>query len=874
MSVLLAAAVVTTLGGAGYAPAAQASGDALPVAQSENPTAWFVQLRSKPLAEGGRASTLASERSSFQNALRAAGINAKQRFDYKALWNGYSLEMSALDARRVARMSGVAAVFPVVNVEAPPRADDGGSTIDVVSAVTQTGVNLAREQGWTGAGIKVGIIDTGIDYDHPDLGSCFGLGCKVAYGYDFVGDNYNSVGTGTQPIPVPDADPDDCNGHGTHVAGITGARAASPGGVTGVAPDVTLGAYRVFGCAGSSSADVINAGLERAYLDGMQVVNLSLGAALQWPQYPTVYMSGALVKAGVVVVASAGNNGATGSFSLGAPGVGAGVIGVASYDNTQRAFTVAGLPYGFNPASGSPAAPQSGSLPMSRTGTTTTLDDACAALPAGSLTGTAVLIRRGTCSFYVKAANAQAAGASAVVLYNNAPGALNATVTGTPEITVPVVALTAAQGATLDGLIAAGPTTLNWTANFVDWPFGTGGLISSFSSYGLTPTLDLKPDVGAPGGSIISTYPLELGAYGSLSGTSMASPHVAGSVALMLQANPALKPLEIRDRLQNHADPKNWSGSPGLGYLDFVGRQGAGMIDVDDTINATTSVTPAKLGLGEGAAGRQSRSLVVRNWGTAPVTYNVSSVNSLSFGRLTAPSGTTTAPTAFSQPAFLGAATVTTSTPTVTVPPGGTAVVKVAITPDPFTTSVAPGTGRVYGGYIVLTPTNGGAALRVPFGGFTGDYQSVPPLDGFNGSAFNPAVPPLPWLTKLENNSFTNQPAGATYTMVNGDIPWFLVHFNHHVQRLEFQIVDAATNQPIDPAYSNFDWYDYLGRNGTRTQFFSFPWDGTRFNGSGFVDVPNGAYRVNVRALKAMGSASNPAHWQVWTSPVVTIARP
>jgi len=861
MSVLLAAAVVTTLGGAGYAPAVQASGDTLSVAQSENPTAWFVQLRSKPLAEGGRASTLASERSSFQNALRAAGINAKQRFDYKALWNGYSLEMSARDARRVARMSGVAAVFPVVNVEAPPRADDGGSTIDVVSAVTQTGVNLARQQGWTGAGIKVGIIDTGIDYDHPDLGGCFGPGCKVAYGYDFVGDNYNSGGTGTQPIPVPDPDPDDCNGHGTHVAGITGARAANPGGVTGVAPDVTLGAYRVFGCAGSSSADVINAGLERAYLDGMQVVNLSLGAALQWPQYPTVYMSGALVKAGVVVVASAGNNGGTGSFSLGAPGVGAGVIGVASYDNTQRAFTVAGLPYGFNPASGSPAAPLSGSLPMSRTGTTATLDDACAALPADSLTGTAVLIRRGTCSFYIKAANAQAAGASAVVLYNNAAGALNATVAGTPEITIPVVAITAAQGATLDGLIAAGPTTLNWTANFVDWPFGTGGLISSFSSYGLAPTLDLKPDVGAPGGSIISTYPLELGAYGSLSGTSMASPHVAGSVALMLQANPALKPLEIRDRLQNHADPKNWSGNPALGFLDFVGRQGAGMIDVDDTINATTSVTPAKLGLGEGAAGRQSRSLVVRNWGTAPVTYNVSSVNSLTFGRQIAPSGTTAQPTVVPQPAFLGGAVVTTSTPTVTVPPGGTAVVKVAITPE-------ASTGRVYGGYIVLTPTNGGAPLRVPFGGFTGDYQSVQPLDGFNND------PPLPWLTKLANNSFTNQPAGATYTMVNGDIPWFLVHFNHHVQRLEFQIVDAATNQPLDPTYSNFDWYDYLGRNGTRTQFFSFPWDGTRFNGSGFVDVPNGEYRVNVRALKAMGSASNPAHWQVWTSPVVTIARP
>ena len=167
----------------------------------------------------------------------------------------------------------------------------------------------------------------------------------MAYGWDLVGDEYNSGGAGTALIPKPDADPDDCEGHGTHVAGITGAKAANSGGVTGVAPEMTLGAYRVFGCAGSSSADVINAGLERAYLDGMQVVNLSLGAALQWPQYPTVYMSSALAKKGVVVVASAGNNGATGSFSLGAPGVGAGVIGVASYDNARvilRVFTVNG----------------------------------------------------------------------------------------------------------------------------------------------------------------------------------------------------------------------------------------------------------------------------------------------------------------------------------------------------------------------------------------------------------------------------------------------------------------------------------------------------------------------------------------------------
>ncbi len=878
MSVLLSAAVVTTLGGAGYVPSAQASGDTVSVAQSENATSWFVQLRGRPLADGGRASSLASERVKFKAALQGAGVQAKERFDYRNLWNGYSLQMSASAASRVARLPGVAAVYPVVDIERPPQPDDAGSGIDVINAISQSGVDQARAEGWDGAGVKVGIIDTGIDYDHPDLGSCFGPGCKVEFGYDFVGDDYNSGGVGTAPIPNPDPDPDDCNGHGTHVAGITGAKAASPGGVTGVAPEVTLGAYRVFGCEGSSSADVINAALERAWTDGMQVVNLSLGAALQWPQYPTVYMSGLLAKNGVSVVASAGNNGATGSFSLGAPGVGAGVIGVASFDNAKvllSVLTANGTDIGYQPMTFTPPVPTAGSEEIvyvgrgcvdSDTTTPGNQTDPYLADPAGK----AALIDRGACSFNEKYLRAVGAGATAVLIANNVPGVVNGTLGAAPPagVTAPVVGISQADGAFIKA--QAAPAEIVWTDRQGAFPNPTAGLISSFSSYGMTPTLDFKPDVGAPGGAIFSTYPLESGGYATLSGTSMSSPHVAGSVALMLQANPALKPLEIRDRLQNHADPKVWSGNPGLGFLDFAARQGAGMIDVADTINATVGVTPAKLPLGEGAAGPHKRTLTVRNWGTEPVTYNLSSVNSLSFGRLIAPSGTTNAPAAFSQPAFLGAASVKFATPSVTVPAGGTAVVKATITPDPNTSSSGAFTGRVYGGYLVLTPSDGGEPLRVPFGGFTGDYQAVQPLDGFNN------VPTFPWLAKLAAGTFTNQPAGATYTLEAGDNPWFLVHFNHHVRRVEFQIVDAATGTPLDPTFSNFDQSDYVGRNSTRTQFFSFEWTGERIADAGgtLVDVPNGEYRVNVRALKANGVASNPAHWQVWTSPVVTIARP
>ena len=179
----------------------------------------------------------------------------------------------------------------------------------------------------------------------------------------------------------------------------------------------------------------------------------------------------------------------------------------------------------------------------------------------------------------MKATNAEAAGASAIVLYNNAAGALAPTVAGTPAITVPVVAITAAQGATLSGLITGGTTNLDWTSDYVSFPYGTGGLISGFSSYGLNAELRFKPNLGAPGGGIVSSYPLELGGIAALSGTSMSSPHVAGAVALILQAKGKVSPAVMARQLQNSADPKTWSGNAALGLLGFrppPGRRHAG----------------------------------------------------------------------------------------------------------------------------------------------------------------------------------------------------------------------------------------------------------------------------------------------------------
>ena len=491
-----------------------------------------------------------------------------ERFAFDTLWNGLSIKVNRADLGRLTRLGGVKAIWPVVEVRAD--ADLPEDAPDLFTALAMTGADIAQsELGYTGAGIRVAILDTGLDYDHPDLGSCFGPGCRVTTGWDFVGDAFNADSTSPSynPVPIPDPDPDDCGGHGTHVAGIVGAN----GAVKGVAPDVTFGAYRVFGCQGSTFSDIMIAAMERALADDMQILNMSIGSSFQWPQYPTAAAADRLVNKGMVVVASIGNVGPNGLYAASAPGVGKNVIGVASFDNTHvnlATFTVSPDDYsiGYTNATGAPPAPLSGSYPMARTGTASTTNDACSALPAGSLAGKVALIRRGTCSFYIKSSNAEAAGAIAVVLYNNAPGRVSPTVAGTPPITIPVVAISDTEGVLIDGRLAAGEVTLTWTSGGFSSPNTTGNLISSFSSWGLSPDLSLKPDIGAPGGFIRSTYPLELGGYTNLSGTSMASPHTAGAAALMLQAHPHTPSNTVRTAsVQRRREPSASSQRPPSG---------------------------------------------------------------------------------------------------------------------------------------------------------------------------------------------------------------------------------------------------------------------------------------------------------------------
>lgn len=881
----------------------------------ESASLWFLELASPPIVAGGAADALGAEEAAFHDLARQAGVAYRTARSFRDLWHGLTVETDGAGADRLRDLPGVRAVYPVLAAPRLGRAaggsDDQPRDPDALKrALSLTGIDRLRDRGdesdahgrrrrhktprlhLSGRHVKVAVMDSGIDFDHPDLGGCFGPGCRVAAGWDFVGDAFNPDRSSPRfnPTPVPDAVPDDCDGHGTHVAGIIGA----DGVIGGVAPEVTFHAYRVFGCEGPTTTDVMLAAMERAYADGADILNISIGAPYQWPDYPTAQAADRLVERGIIVVASAGNEGANGLYAAAAPGIGRRVISVASFDNASAsvaafAVTPDGRKVGYLPASGTVVVPTAGSAPLARTGDAAAASDACTPLPAGSLQGRVALIRRGTCSFITKAANAQAAGAVAAVMYNSAAGRIAVGVTGGVPITIPVVSIAGEDGELLDARLAQGPVTLTWTTGAVQEPLATANLISAFSSYGPTADLALKPDVGAPGGAIRSTLPLERGGWGSISGTSMAAPYVAGAIALLLEARPGTTADEARTRLQNTAVPHQLSGAASA--VEHVHRQGAGMIAVDQAVRVRALVTPSRLELGEletdavvrtlhlsgrglrarvaGAGGAADRLDESDEW-NAPGESNESDHSAGAveepdrrgrrrpWHRVTYSLGhepaASTGPSTFAPAPVLAFATVTFSR--ATIRPGEDVDVRIGRPADPA--------ARLFGGYITLKPDDDGPVLRVPYLGYSGDYQGI--------RALTPTPANFPWLARTIGSTLSRLPNGGTFTMQGSDVPIVLFHLEHQVRLLQVEIVDISTGQSYGAATTQ----EFVSRNSTATAFFSSTWTGSYTPRAGEPPrpVPNGAYRLSLTVLKANGDPQRPDHMERWDTPTIVVTRP
>lgn len=827
---------------------------------------WFIELESPPTTAGTSSAQVENEHEAFRAEAEESGLEYTERHSFGDLWNGFSVEMDDAQVGTAREIPGVSAIYPVVTYEVP----EGDTSVpDLDTALPMTGSDIAQnELGLTGEGLRVAVMDTGVDYTHPDLGGGGFPNDRVVTGYDFVGDDFNAGDPTT--VPAPDEDPQDCHGHGTHVAGIVGAR----GEVTGVAPGVDFGAYKVFGCEGSTTSDIMIAAMERALADDMDVLNMSIGSAHSWPQYPTAVASDNLVDEGMVVVASIGNEGDTGLYSAGAPGLGEDVIGVASYDNTHiRSASATANPSGetlaymeMGEASPPPTSGETDELVHVGRGCPS-LGDELEADPEGR---TALMVR-GACTFAEKYDAAVAAGATGVVMYNNVPGMFAGS--GIVDQGAFSIGISDTSGAHLLELLEGDePVTLSWTGESTTIPNPTGGLISSFSSFGLSPDLALKPDIGAPGGLINSTYPMAKGGYATISGTSMSSPHVAGGVALLLEARPDLGAHEVRDVLQNSADPKAWWGDPDAGYTDNVHRQGAGMMDVPGAVLATTAVTPGKLSLGA-TEGEVTETITIANDGDEEATYTLDHESALGTHGNTFTPGYNDA-----------SAEVAFDRNEVTVAPGGTAEVQVTFTPP-----AQDFAQMIYGGYVSVAET-GGETYRVPYAAYNGDYQQIEAMTPITDGSGN--VLELPWLTRITEcdafsglecvdeggGTFENQPEGAAYTLewVDGlpDVPYVIAHFDHHVTLLEMTVVDERTGRPVHPDRNVGVSVDHVNRSATGTSFFSYAWDGTVLDRHDRITpVRDGQYRLEARALKALGDPDNPDHWETWTSPVITIDR-
>ncbi|KAF9010760.1 pyrolysin [Cyathus striatus] len=826
---------------------------------------------------------------------RDVAFDIDKEYDASGLFVGAALTLNnANDAETLLNTPGVKAIRPVRKFARPKPVkshvvtgtDDSTIPPDSESTHTLTGVDRLHAQGITGKGINIGIIDTGIDYTHPALGGGFGPGHKVVGGYDFVGDAYTGSNT-----PVPDSDPlDQCEGHGTHVAGIIGADPINPFNISGVAYGASISAYRIFGCEGFVSDDIIVEALLRGVTDKQDILTLSLGGADGWTESSSNVVASRIASSGKVVTIAAGNDGSSGSWYTSSPGNGIDVISVASLDNTiiplQNA-TVEGVEH--DPITYFSTFPFSepGPFPIYALSNDTTIaNDACSALPDSTpdLSNFVTIIRRGTCSFVQKLTNAAAKGAKIALIYDNGNGFAGISV-GTFEAAL----IQSFDGEFLVSQFAAGKNitvTFPQSGASTNFPDPEGGLISSFTSYGPSNDFFFKPAVAAPGGNILSTLPVPLGSYGVLSGTSMATPFVAGSAALLLSvkgtsASVAKGARTLFETTAQTISSSHTDGDP----LQTVTQQGSGLINVFDAIHATTIVSPGELILNDTAHYKSIQTFTVKNTGKTTKKYTLTHVAAGT--ALTVDAGTIF-PAVGPVPLDTSSASVSIVPKSFTLLPGATLPVVAVITPPK---NVDKSTYPVFSGFInIVSGTDKTHVTYLGLAASLKDKQVVDNTDEFFGVAL-PAI--------LDSNGGV-QDSPTNYTFVGDDFPTVIFRLAFGTPLLRIDLVDSnikvtTTLNTRELEERGLPWFsfptpikggtfsnvkilgalselDYVTRNnedaddnGYNTISLEAP---TFANGT---TIPNGAYRFLLRALKVTGDRTKQEDYETWLSPIVGV---
>ena len=710
-----------------------------------------------PLSQGQKDALkqqLKSEQAPVAQKVQALGGHVIASF--QSVYNGVAVQVPANKVADLEAVTGVTSIYRSHN-----------HTISNIHGVplVQGPQTWGGTPGFTGLGMKIADIDTGIDYTHADFGGpgtvaawlnassqstadptstsvcmtaalapCFGQDApKVKGGTDLVGNDYDAGGSAAQQIPHPDPNPLDCNGHGTHTAGTAAGDGVLANGHTftgpynastvsgnswnvgpGVAPQASIYAVRVFGCAGSVTDAVLIQAMEWAVDNHMDAINMSLGAPFGQADSPDAAAATNAAKDGVIVVSASGNNGPA-PYITSSPGAAVGTLAVAASDPTQSfpgatlapstggsitAVVANGFafssPHTYNVKVMTPPNNLGCSGPPPATAQNDYANAGITTLPANTL----VVVDRGICARVAKAIYGQDHGAAAVLMVNNSAGLppfegkiITNPDRGTPaDVEIPFFGVSSADGATIK---AADGGTITVTASNITNP----GFLSlaSFSSAGpRSGDSALRPNVTAPGVSIASAGMGTGNGPLTESGTSMATPHTAGTALLVKQAHPDWRRVvNWNAAIANTASPSLVAGYNTLGA-------GSGLIQAYNathtqvTALADHDTTSVDFGLySDDKDFNGSQHIKLHNWGSTPATFNVADA---------ADQGSPH--------------TITLNQSSVTVPARGDRDVEVRLAVPIATAGDASGFNSV-SGLITFTPAsagdNSGIALNVPY---------------------------------------------------------------------------------------------------------------------------------------------------------------
>lgn len=582
---------------------------------------------------------------------QVAGLGGVEIARVSKAHNALIVSIDASQTQAVMGIGGVVAVRPVPDFQTTATND---GTPDLYSTLAYVGASSVQLGGNIGTGIKIAMLDTGIDYTHYNLGGSGNVAdyntavaaaggtpppnlfptSKVVGGYDFTGEVWPNG-----PL-APDPNPIDLNGHGTHTADIAGGHSLD-GVHVGAAPGSQLYAVKVCSSVASSCSGVaILEGLDFA-LDPtnsgtlnnpVDIISMSIGGSFGMREDDASEAFTDIVNFGIAGVVSAGNDGDI-PYVVAHPASTPEVLSVAA----TTSVVATDIPLVINnPGAIAGTYPNTSTVDWAPITSTTTSNvvyvgrgcpgDALLANPSGSI----ALVDRGTCAVSLKVDYVANAGAVGVLLGLVAPGDAVSFSNGGGSDFVPTLVITQSNSNLIKTALGSGAVNATISSNNA---ISLAGNVASYSSRGPNYSYNmLKPDMSAPG-TMSAAQPGTGNGETIESGTSFSCPITAGSAALLLGSNHALTPLDIKARLMETTNTNVFNNAATMpGVLAPMSRAGGGELRVDHTFAGSTAAwdasDPLAVSLSFGAyrlSANQTykKKVVVRNYSNVARTYTI-----------------------------------------------------------------------------------------------------------------------------------------------------------------------------------------------------------------------------------------------------------